>query len=103
MDVNKVVKVCAFNLLNLFKNSLIHFGIAKRFHFFGRLSKPSAQKLSWEDTYREIAASDEDWSDWDAVFNDGLDGDKMKAKIDKFASIADKNLSTEEIMNLTRE
>ena len=50
-----------------------------------------------------MAASDEDWSDWDLTVNDGLDGDKMKAKIDKFAGIADKNLSTEEIMNLTRE
>ena len=50
-----------------------------------------------------MAASDEDRSDWDAVVNDGLDGDKMKAKIDKFAGIADIMLSTEEIMNLTRE
>jgi hypothetical protein len=50
-----------------------------------------------------IAASDEDWSDWDVTVNDGLDGDKMKAKIDKFAGIADIMLSTEEIMNLTRE
>jgi len=32
-----------------------------------------------------------------------LDGDKMIAKIDKIAGIADKNLITEEIMNLTRE
>ena len=69
----------------------------------GRLRKPSDQKLSWEDTYREMAAIDEDWSGWDAVINDGLDGDVMIAKIDKFAGITDKNLSTEEIMNLTRE
>ncbi|NCX92232.1 MAG: hypothetical protein EBX03_11735 [Rhodobacteraceae bacterium] len=103
MDVNKVVKVCASNLLNFFKNTLIHFGFAKRFLLLGRLRKPSDQKLSWEDTYQEMAASDEDWSDWDVTVNDGLDGDKMKAKIDKFAGIADKNLSTEEIMNLTRE
>ena len=93
----------SLKVFNLFKNTLIHFGFAKRFHFFGRLSKPSAQKLSWEDTYREMAASDEDWSAWDATINDGLDGDKLIAKIDKFAGIADKNLSTEEIMNLTRE
>lgn len=103
MDVNKVVKVCAFNLLNLFKNTLIYFRFAKRFLLLRRLRKPSDQKLSWEDTYREMAASDEDWSDWDLTVNDGLDGDKMIAKIDKFAGIADKNLSTEEIMNLTRE
>ena len=50
-----------------------------------------------------MAASYEDWSDWDVTVNDGLDGDKMKAKIDKFAGIADIMLSTEEIMNLTRE
>jgi len=103
MDVNKVVKVCASNLLNFFKNTLIHFGFAKRFLLLGRLRKPSDQKLSWEDTYQEMAASDEDWSDWDVTVNDGLDWDKMKAKIDKFAGIADKNSSTEEIMNLTRE
>ena len=103
MDVNKVVKVCAFNLLNLFKNTPIYFGFAKRFFLFGRLRKPSDKKLSWEDTYLEMAASDEDWSGWDAIINDGLDGDEMKAKIDKFSGIADENLSTEEIMYLTRE
>jgi len=103
MDVNKVVKVCASNLLSFFKNTLVHFGFAKRFLLLGRLRKPSDQKLSWEDTYREMAAIDEDWSDWNVTVNDGLDGDKMIAKIDKFAGIADKNLSTEEIMNLTRE
>ena len=75
MDVNKVVKVCASNLLKLFKNTLIHSRFAKRFLFLGRLRKPSAQKLSWEDTYKEMAASDEDWSDWDVTVNDGLDGD----------------------------
>ena len=103
MDANKVVKVCAFNLLNLFQNTPIYFGFAKRFLLLGRLRKPSDQKLSWEDTYQEMAASDEDWSDWDVTVNDRFDGDKMKAKIDKFAGIADKNFSTEEIMNLTRE
>jgi len=78
MDVNKVVKVCAFNLLNLFQNTLMHFGFAKRFLLLGRFSKPSDQKLSWEDTYQEMAASDEDWSDWDVTVNDGLDGDGCK-------------------------
>ena len=103
MDANKVVKVCAFNLFNLFQNTLMHFGFARRFLLLGRLRKPSDQKLSWEDTYREMAAIDEDWSGWDAVINVGLDGDEMKAKIVKFAGIADENLSTEEIMYLTRE
>ena len=103
MDLNKVVKICVLNPLNLVKNSLIHFGIAKRFLLLGRLRKPSAQKLSWEDTYREMAASDEGWSDWNVVIYDGLNDDEQKAKIEKFAGIADKNLSTKEIMNLTRE
>ena len=103
MDANKVVKVCAFNLLNLFQNTLMHFGFARRFLLLGRLRKLAAQKLSWKDTYREMAARDEDWSAWDVTVNDGLDGDKMKTKIDKFAGITDKNLSTEEITNLTRE
>jgi hypothetical protein len=78
MDVNKVVKVCAFNLLNLFKNTLMHFGFAKRFLLLGRLRKPSDQMLSWGDTYLEMAASYEDWSDWDVIVNDGLDGDGCK-------------------------
>ena len=81
----------------------MHFGFAKRLLLLGRLRKRSAQKLSWENTYQEMAESDEDWSDWDVTVNDGLDGDKMIAKIDKIAGIADKNLSTEEIMNLTIE
>jgi hypothetical protein len=73
LDINKVIKVCSFNLLKFFKNTLIHFGFAKRFLLLGRLRKPSDQKLSCEDTYREMAENDEDWSDWDAVSSDGLD------------------------------
>ena len=92
----------SLKMFNLVKNTLIHFGFAKRFILLGRLRKPSDQKLSWEDTYREMATSAEDWSDWDVTVNDGLDGHKMKAKIDKFAGIADIKLSTEEITNLTR-
>lgn len=29
--------------------------------------------LSWEDTYREMAAASEDWSDFDVAWADGLD------------------------------
>ena len=65
-------------VFNLAKNTLIHFGFAKRFLLSGRLRKPSDQKLSWEDTYREMAASDEDWSDWVVTVNDGLDVDGCK-------------------------
>jgi antitoxin component of MazEF toxin-antitoxin module len=38
-----------------------------------RPARPSVQKLSWEETAREMAASEEDWSEWDAVGSDGLD------------------------------
>ena len=37
------------------------------------LKAPVDQKLSWEETYKEMAECDEDWSDWDAVSSDGLD------------------------------
>ena len=33
---------------------------------------PAAVKLSGEDTAREMAASGEEWSDWDAAAGDGL-------------------------------
>jgi mRNA interferase MazF len=32
-----------------------------------------AAKLSWEETAREMAASDEEWSEWDVLAGDGLD------------------------------
>lgn len=32
----------------------------------------SPHKLSWEETYREMSAAGEDWSEWDAVLGDGL-------------------------------
>jgi antitoxin component of MazEF toxin-antitoxin module len=31
------------------------------------------EKLSWEDTAREMAASNEDWTDWDEAPGDGLE------------------------------
>ena len=31
------------------------------------------EKLSWEETAREMAAANEDWSEWDALSADGLD------------------------------
>ncbi|MGH9143757.1 MAG: AbrB/MazE/SpoVT family DNA-binding domain-containing protein [Vicinamibacterales bacterium] len=42
----------------------------------GILLRPTGtavEKLSWEDTAREMAASREDWSAWDATAADGLD------------------------------
>ena len=103
MDLNKVVKICTLNLMNLVKNTLIHFRTAKTFLLLGRIRKPSALQLSWEHTYREMAPSNENWSDWEIVINDGLGGDEMKAKIKKYTGIADIKLSTKQIMNLTRE
>ena len=35
---------------------------------------PSVQKLSWEETAREMGESREDWSAWDAAVADGLTG-----------------------------
>ena len=81
----------------------LHFRIDKISLLSGRFKKPSAQKLSWEHTYLEMALSDEDRSDWDTAINDGLDNIEMKAKIKKYAGIADEKLSTEQIMNLTRK
>jgi antitoxin component of MazEF toxin-antitoxin module len=37
-----------------------------------RPTGPVVEKLSWEDTAREMAASREDWDAWDAVAADGL-------------------------------
>ena len=35
--------------------------------------KAGPRKLSWEETAREMAASSEDWSDWETTLADGLD------------------------------
>ena len=35
---------------------------------------PPTEKLSWEETAREMAAAREDWSAWDKSAADGLDG-----------------------------
>ena len=69
----------------------------------GRFKKPSAQNLSWEDTDQEMAASSENWSDWDETSYNGLGDSGISAKIRKYTGIADEKLSTEQIMNLTRE
>ena len=39
---------------------------------FLRPTGPAVEKLSWDDTASEMAASGEDWSDWDSVSADGL-------------------------------
>ena len=68
----------SLKVFNLVKNTLIHFRTANTFLLLGRFRKPSALQLSWEDTYREMAASDEDWSAWDATIDDGLGEDEFK-------------------------
>jgi antitoxin component of MazEF toxin-antitoxin module len=43
----------------------------------GILLRPTGstvEKLTWEDTAREMTASREDWSAWDTTAADGLDG-----------------------------
>jgi antitoxin component of MazEF toxin-antitoxin module len=37
-----------------------------------RATGPAVEKLSWEDTARAMATSEEDWLAWDAVQADGL-------------------------------
>ena len=37
-----------------------------------RPTGPAVEKLSWEDTAREMAMSPEDWSAWDTAASDGL-------------------------------
>jgi antitoxin component of MazEF toxin-antitoxin module len=39
---------------------------------FLRPTGPAVEKLSWDDTARQMAVSGEDWSDWDSVSADGL-------------------------------
>ena len=48
-----------------------------------RPARVKQQKLSWEETYRQMAAAKEDWSEWDCTLADGLDEipwDDAKAK-----------------------
>ena len=93
----------SLKMFNFLMNTFMHFGIAKVFLLLGRFRKLSVQKLPCEDTYQELAASNEDWSAWDVVIDDGLDGVEMKAKIDVLADTADKMKSTLQIMYLTKE
>ena len=40
------------------------------------LENPAGAKLSWEDTYRSMSESDEDWSDWADLDLEDLDEDR---------------------------
>ena len=37
------------------------------------IENPSDSKLSWEDTYKEMSESDEEWSDWTDIDLEELD------------------------------
>ena len=39
-----------------------------------RSKQQADEKRSWADTAKAMTAAAEDWSDWDAVASDGLDG-----------------------------
>jgi hypothetical protein len=38
-----------------------------------RPDKSTSSRLSWDETARAMAASDEDWSEWDVTLADGLE------------------------------
>jgi antitoxin MazE len=39
------------------------------------------KKLSWSETFKQIAQSDENWDDFDTTLNDGLEDDCESEKI----------------------
>jgi antitoxin MazE len=41
------------------------------------LRTKESSKLSWEETYKAIAAEQEDWTDFDPALLDGLDSDEF--------------------------
>jgi antitoxin component of MazEF toxin-antitoxin module len=44
-----------------------------RGHELALKPKAKPKKLSWEETYKEMAAAKEDWSEWDVTLADGLE------------------------------
>ena len=52
-----------------------------------RPTGPAVQKLSWEETAREMAASREDWTAWETATGDGLDALPWRA--DRKARVAE--------------
>jgi len=42
------------------------------------LRKKEESKLSWEDTFKEMAAQKNDWDDFDTTLNDGLEDEKFE-------------------------
>jgi len=67
-----------------------------------RPAGPSVEKLSWEDTAREMAAAEEDWSEWEAAGGDGLESVSWNFEVprqvtEKKAKYTDKSRSAETI------
>lgn len=46
----------------------------------GKILEDNHWKLSWEETYREIAAEKENWDDFDIALMDGLPGEEFESK-----------------------
>jgi len=53
-----------------------------------RTAVPAVEKLSWEDTARDMADNREDWKDWDSTIADGLD--KIPWKTDMVGRVAER-------------
>ena len=51
---------------------------------------PAVEKLSWEDTAKAMAATREDWGDWDAVATDGL----SEIPWDRATKVADRSANS---------
>jgi hypothetical protein len=45
-----------------------------------KTGKDNNEKLSWEETYREIAAEKENWDDFDIALMDGLPGEEFDSQ-----------------------
>lgn len=50
---------------------------------------PAVEKLSWEETAREMAASGEDWSAWETATPDGLDD--VPWQVDRKGRVAERS------------
>lgn len=53
-----------------------------------RPTGPAVEKLSWEETAREMAGDREEWSAWDAVATDGLEDIPWRSPSGKVAEPA---------------
>ena len=47
--------------------------IEDRGHEIAIIPKGGSKKLSWDETYKEMAGAKEDWSAWESTLADGLD------------------------------